>query len=337
MMVRLAWTLLAVVAALVTVGAWGFAPAYRFPCVERKSRTALCAEGGGGGGGRGGDPLDESNGEGFTRKQVLRAEAENPFRKFRGFIYAGLASAAVVGTLVTGTSLLALEFGRRPDLQSDVLYQNLAINIGGIVGLLFLLKRDQDAEQRTLQRIAQGGKLANLLVKLSSYSGLVGGEEGAENMELTQVMKLADFRKNRGYEKNVLLLIGSQEQLGQSVASSLPLSKSLLQNQCLLVPLVMDPTTLSLSALDTAGQAAAMPHVGTPIGLSAWNDVVGREMEAASKQSSGALADKGITLLLKQNGKIGKRKFGLPVFEAKGSSTTGEDVVGGFDISSIFY
>lgn len=278
-------------------------------------------------------------GEGeFTRKQVLRAEAENPFLRFRGFIYAGLLAAAVVGSLVTGTSLLATELGRRSDLQVETLYQNLAINLGGIGALLFLLKRDKDAEQRTLVRISQGGKLANLLVKLSSYSGLVVGEEGSADEEvLTQVMKLADFRKNRGYEKNILLLIGSEEQLINTVASSLPLSKSLLQNQCLLIPLVVDPGTLTLSAFASVGaKAAAAPHIGTPMGLPGWNDVMGREMEAAMKQSSGALADKGITLLLKQNGKIGKRKFGLPLFEAS-SANAGTKEEGGFDIGSIFY
>ena len=261
------------------------------------------------------DMVDEATSGAYTQKQILRAEAESPFRKVRTFLFAGLLAAAALGTLVTATSILA---GKT----DDSLYQNLAINVGGILGLALLLKNDAAAEQKQLKRISQGGKLANLRVQLSSFSG---------QLEETQIMKLADFRQQRGFSRNLIVIIGPKEAVEQSIKTSLPLSKALVTNQCLLIPLILDASTMQLSALTASSvTAAAQAHVGLPVGLVGWTDVMGQELQMALKQNADAM-EKGITILVKMNGKVGKRKMGVPLFEENDSSGTD----GGFNVARV--
>lgn len=270
----------------------------------------------------------------FTQKQLLRSEAESPFRKIRFFAYAGLSASAVISTIITLSSLLAVSLGRRSDLNMEELSSNLAVNLGGLAVMSVLFRRDKDAEISQLNRINQGGKIASLKVRTA-------GEKEGDPFVL---QRLADFRINRGNAKNVLVVIGRREALVESIKSSLPVSRSLEANQLLLIGLAIDTSSLALSAIDRLPRDGNEPeseslqpwrHIGIPSSLPAWNDAFAQEIKTALKQNEFAL-EKGITLLIKQNGKIGKRKFGLPIFEERGDrvdAAPGE----GFDVSSLFY
>ena len=80
----------------------------------------------------------EQNEDGYTRKQLLRAEAETPFLKVRLFFLAGLLVSAGLSFLTTLPAIIAVSSGvRRGDMTE--LGTNLAINAGGIVGIGTLL------------------------------------------------------------------------------------------------------------------------------------------------------------------------------------------------------
>jgi hypothetical protein len=109
---------------------------------------------------------DDDDGEGYTRKQIIKEEIEAPFRKIRFFLYFSLIGAASIGTVITLTMLLA---GRSADMNQ--LYTNLAINVGGLPVLGLLYKRDLDSQNALLERIKKGGSLAGLRLKINQ-----GGE-----------------------------------------------------------------------------------------------------------------------------------------------------------------
>lgn len=280
------------------------------------------------------DPELGSSSSAFTQKQLLKEETEAPFRSIRIYGYISLLAAAGLGAFICFTKILAVSLSGRPGDLTD-LYTNLAINLGGVPIIAYLWKRDLDSKQSILERIQKGGSLAGLKVRLTEF-----GEP--------TVVKLSDLRRDRGIDKRVVIVAAPKELLRSSLNSSISQSKELVQNDLLVVPLVVNRaapgqpdyelTASSMAAvlgLQSLEETEALPtdHIGLPVVLSAWNDVIKKEMAVAIKQNPDAL-DKGITIVIKKNGKVGTRRFGVPIWE-----TLVEDVQNrssqGLDISNI--
>ena len=89
----------------------------------------------------------------------------------------------------------------------------------------------------------------------------------------------------------------------------------------LIIPLLLTTSNdkdnsfqLSIPVLDT--MLAAVPednllHIGLPISISSWQAVIGREIAQQKKEA----ISKGITIVIKKNGKVGSRRFGVPLWE----------------------
>ena len=107
---------------------------------------------------------NEGNG-GFTRRQILKEETEAPFRKIRYFLYLSLTLSAALATLITGTSILAVNGGLREGNLTE-LYQNLGINLAGLPVIAYFWRRDVMSQNALLERIEKGGSLARLKLKL---------------------------------------------------------------------------------------------------------------------------------------------------------------------------
>lgn len=256
------------------------------------------------------------NDAGFTRKQLLRAETEAPFAKVRLFVYVGLIVSAGLGFLTTLPALIAVSSGYRSgDLKE--LSLNLGINAGGILAIGFLIQRDLAADKGRLERIQKGGSLAALNVKIASSDGPI-------------VLKLADLRRDRGIEKRVVIVAAPKELIQTSIRSSILMSSSLFSNDLLVIPLVVDGvnsngeisfvsdsiSTIVNEELKQNGlDETKSNHLGYPVALAAWTQCLQKEFSAALSQSPQAL-DKGVTIVIKKNGKVGSRRFGVPVFEA---------------------
>lgn len=262
---------------------------------------------------------NEDYNEGYTQKQILKEETEAPYRKVRVFGYFALLGAAGIGSLVSLTKVLALNM-RGPVVNipgvTDDTYLNLFINLAGLPVLLYLLKREDDSRKNRLERIAKGGSLAGLQVK---YEGVMSSG-GA-------VIKLSDFRRDRGIDKRVVIVAATKDLLQSSLQTSIGMSESIIQNDLVIVPLAIDNTSdinsyrlssvniASLVGLSEDDNTTDLTHLCDPVAINNWNKVIKNELLTALKQQPTAL-EKGITLIIKKNGKVGSRRFGVPIWES---------------------
>lgn len=258
---------------------------------------------------------DQENGQQtYSQKQLLKEETEAPFRKIRFFTYLSIALGAGVGSLVSFTGLLASSV-KGISNGGDDLY-NLGINLGLIAITAVLWNRDIKSQDALLDRIQKGGKLAGLKVRLNEVDGPL-------------VVKLADLRRDRGIEKRVVIVAAPQELLSSSLESAVKQSASLAANDLLMVPLQIErsdersaytlriPAVSDIDILTGEGSTRAQfdSVVALPSGIDAWNDAMRAELSVAIKQQPEVL-NRGITIVIKKNGKVGTRRFGVPIWES---------------------
>ena len=225
----------------------------------------------------------------FTQKQILKEETEAPFRKVRIFFYISLLSAAGLGTVICLTKILAFTLQSRPSADLTDLYTNLGINLAGIPVLGYLWKNDLEKQKVLLDRIQKGGSLAGLKIKLLTPAGSL-------------TVKLSDLRRDRGIDKRVVIVVAERESVLNSLQTSIARSLEMLQNDLVIVPLVIesDPNNdyiLSAPTLEglylpegTAGSLEDnLEHIGIPVALAGWNNVVRKEISTALTQDTNAL------------------------------------------------
>lgn len=284
------------------------------------------------------DDDNDMNGAGsgqFTRKQILKEETESPFRAVRYFGYISLGSAAALSSFITLTSIAAVSSGARQGDMNELI-NNMGINLAGLVTMGYLWNREQKSQNSQLQRISKGGKLAQLKLKC---------KDPITNESI--VCKLSDFRRDRGFEKKVIIIAAPKSMLVESLKSSF--SQAEFMEGFMIVPIAIEEVGLGsgsgnyrLSALSSsdfnnneateAGDDSNdintdsnvindindindLNYVGAPVALSSsWDEVVRSEVDAALAQRGDAL-EKGFTLQIAKNGKVGSRKFGVPLWE----------------------
>ena len=268
-------------------------------------------------------------GEEFTRKQIIKEEIEAPFRKVRMFLYTALFAAAGLGSIITITKLLAtLSGAMSEDLQQ--LYTNLGVNLGGLPVIALLYKRDLDSQRALLERIQKGGKLAGLRMKMATEDGPI-------------IVKLSDLRRDRGIDKRVVIVAAPKELLRTSLQTSIQEAKNLIANDLVIIPLIIEEATSSGDYTLTATSLEAMipdvpniaeyEHIGLAMALASWNAVIKKELAVAIKQQPEALA-KGVTIIIKKNGKVGTRRFGVPIWEGLVRDVADRKEIG-LDVSNI--
>lgn len=254
-----------------------------------------------------------------TQRQILKEETEAPFRKIRIFLYISLLAAAGLGTLVSLTKVIALTAGAQVAAAGDETYLNLGINLAGIPVLSYFWKRDLDSQKSRLERIQKGGSLAGLKLK---YVNSVD--------DTTTVVKLSALRRDRGIDKRVIIVAAPKELLKSSLASSIGIGSDITQNDLVIVPLSIDTVSpygdnsipdggYSLSSIEVKEllgltDTTSCEHIWSPVALPNWNKVIKSEMATALKQQPEALM-KGITVVIKKNGRVGSRRFGVPLWE----------------------
>ena len=303
--------------------------------------------------------MDEGTQGSFTQRQILKEESEAPFRTVRIYLYIALLAAASLSAFICLTQILAVYTSNRSgNVDMSNLLTNLAINLGGIPVLAFLWKRDLDARQSKLERIQRGSSLAGLRLKINTENG-------------PSIVKLIDLRRDRGIEKRVVIVVGKKELLTSSIKSSLSFGRALFETDLLVVPLLIDSQTSSSEKFSLTSfnveSAIAFPdgstvsdnsitnntgtpsidknvftnHIGIPVFMPSWDEVIRRELSIALKQQPDAinkgkqlffrryilldflkiidinlvLLHVGITIVIKKNGKVGLRRFGVPIWE----------------------
>jgi Protein of unknown function (DUF3493). len=256
---------------------------------------------------------------GYTVKQRLREEVESPFRKVRLVFFASSAGSALTALYFSSLSALKAYMGGYSDAPPlEEALTSCAINIGGAIVCGLLAYRDYQAGQANLERIARGGKLARLAVSPAS--------ENAEKM----VRTLSEYRRN----SRVLICAGGKEYV-ENMCKSLNadqrsdeniLPQLLADVNVLVVPVYL---TESFTVGDTKqiwknaspsdndrnfDSTRSDGAVAFPWNNASWTDYLQSEIETAEKQGFDVLT-KGITILVKKNGKILRRATGSPKWD----------------------
>lgn len=302
--------------------------------------------------------------EDYTEAQKLRAEVESPFSQARLFAFPALFAAAGIASYFAGTALLASSLGVRDPNPNGV--GDLAIDLGSMVALGFLWRRELQGRESRLKRISFGSKLAALRVaQLAASDG---------RLKSGPAVSLADLRRGRGQARRVVILCAPEETLVSSLEVACASASDLAAADFLIVPLISTGTAtsptlipLSLDRLQTIAQCApalaqlqasaamvapaaeassetqpplpweaAKPDaaLGWPVALplsGGWASALSSELEQASKQDA-SIMGRGLTVILKKNGRVGTRRLGMPnwsnlLMDVEGRRRAGLDVV----------
>lgn len=273
-------------------------------------------------------------GEKFSQSTKLRGEVEDPFSKLRLFAFPAAFGGAAIASYFGITSALAELAGVRS--ASPDTYTNLAIDVAALGTIGFFWRQEILGNEKRLKRIAAGAALAALRVQ-----PLTGPKMGKS-------IRLVDLRSGRGsndpfdeQSKRVVVVAAETEALAATLATARAASAAIAEADLLVVPLLLEipaasgsiprvampPPALVLPDGEDTGSNA---HMALPQGLGAWQEVLDQELETALGQDKN-VASRGLTLVLKKNGRVGTRRLGTPdwvglVGDVAARATAGLDV-----------
>ena len=276
---------------------------------ESGSRLAMKGDGGG--------KLEETFG-GYTAKQRLREEVESPFRTVRLFFFGSSTVSALVAFYFSMLSAVKSYAGYADAPPMQEAMQSIAINVIAVAVCSAITYRDWQAGESNLARIKQGGALAKLVVQRAS--------------DESDIATLSDYRRS----SRVLIAAGGKEYISElcrslnadQLADKNTLAEAIKSAEILLVPVLLQEAQAdSVRVGDTSSCwketppypdldknfdiARANEIVGFPRGPMAWAEMLEPEIKTAIGQGFD-VREKGITLIIKKNGKILRRATGQP-------------------------
>jgi hypothetical protein len=238
----------------------------------------------------------------YSQDIRLREEAESPFRKVRFFTYASLGAGAVQSLLVSSARIAAALSGINTDLLDESI-TNAAVDLGGIVVLAILTKRDMEAQESRLKRAKKGGDLARLMIRASKSLAEDASDSALPGMFFNT--NLSSLRRGRGIEKRVVIAAAGKEKVAEILKEASRLQDALTLNDFIIVPVV-----LPQGIAPTVDENMPLPEcVALPLGAN-WKSVVDDETEEARRQGID-VEGQGIAIVLKKNGRVGQRTKGV--------------------------
>jgi hypothetical protein len=244
-----------------------------------------------------------------TQNQRLREETEAPFAKLRLFAWPVLFAGAGLGTFIASTTLIAEAIGSREAIDGSAL--NLGIDIAAVISVGALWRNDVASRDTRLRRITAGSAIAALSVLCLAD----GTSRPLKNLRVG--------RGEGGDGMRVVIVAATEKALCSTLRQAEELSPRLVESDLLLVPVLLDSSGATpraeapTAAMLTRDSDAAAPreHLALPQALANWQDVLAIELQTALGQDATA-ADRGLTLVLKKNGRVGTRRLGSPDWDA---------------------
>ena len=184
-----------------------------------------------------------------------------------------------------------------------------------------------------MRRIAMGAAIASLRVQQ------LGGPQAGKSV------KLVELRSGRGADdpfdeqaRRVVVVCAEEATLGASLAEARRFSGALCDADLLVVPLVTADATGAVATPSPAlirgeDDAPAVAHVALPQDLATWQTVLADERATAASQDAN-IAQRGFTLILKKNGRVGTRRLGLPDWQSLAGDVASR-AAAGLDVKNI--
>ena len=259
-------------------------------------------------------PDDEELFGGFTAKQRLREEIESPFRKVRLLFFGASTGSALLALYFSLLNAAKANAGFRDAPPLSEALQSCGINVLAVLFCATITYNDYRAGEANLARIAQGGRLAKLVVSPAS-------EPAART-------PLAEYRRSA----RVVLACGGADyiqSLALSLASDQRADENTLPAQIEAVDVVVVPVLLEANGARVGDALAcwrgaepgpedrnfdasrADAVVAFPRGSDAWVEYLASEIDTARGQGFDPVA-KGLTIVVKKNGRILRRVSGQP-------------------------
>ena len=101
---------------------------------------------------------------GYTAKQRMREEIESPFRKVRLIFFGASTGSALLALYFSILNVAKAATGFSNDIPLDEAVSSTAINVVAVLACAAITWNDYQAGEKNLERIAQGGRLAKLVV-----------------------------------------------------------------------------------------------------------------------------------------------------------------------------
>jgi hypothetical protein len=254
----------------------------------------------------------------YSTEIRLREEAESPFRKVRFFFYISFAAGAATSLAVSSARIVASLAGVNEDLLQESVI-NTAVDIGGLVLIAFLFKRDVDAQESRLKRASKGADLARLKIRGSKSLLRCDGDSP------TLTTSLSALRRGRGIEKRVVIVTAGKNKIDEILKEASVLQESLILNDLVVVPVVL-PQATAPSLQDDLPECISLPAGN------GWKSVINDEISEARKQGVD-VENEGISIILKKNGRVGQRTKGVFLTNMVGEVVARRE--SGMDVSNI--
>lgn len=255
----------------------------------------------------------------------LRSEAEAPWRSLRLVLCGFSVASAGMGTLISLPQLIGAVGNAPGALAVNTVLENLAVNLGAVGLFGFLFRRDWQAREKQMARLAREEQLANQQVQLANGKRL----------------RLVDLQGT----SRVVLAAGTTQQVAEALAAAEPYREQLMRRGVLVVPLPIFSSSNSSSSSNGASSngsssaAATIPALKPEdlrwrvqaINPEAWRSWFDEQLALTTK----ATADQGLYIGLRLDGRTRASGMGCPPwarFAAELAPLEGDDKwVGFFD------
>lgn len=252
-------------------------------------------------------------------RSKLLAESIAPWRSLRLFIYAGLASGALLGGLITLSGVAAALSGARDDVDLNTEYLNLAIDFGAVAAFAFLGKFDLDKQKELSEKVDE--KMERKKEQKKVTKAMQEREKTLSNL-LMEIQVSADGQTRQapvagiqaGAKQHIIIVAGPKKACKDALIGANLLKMDFAMSNVLVVPYEMDAGAVEKQTRPTGGFGdrpvyESQPYVGRVAG-EGWEEYINAEMEDAVKQNGEKTRKEGIAIVIANNGKIIRRGVG---------------------------
>mmetsp|Transcript_18270 Transcript_18270/g.34909 ORF Transcript_18270/g.34909 Transcript_18270/m.34909 type:complete len:460 (-) Transcript_18270:132-1511(-) len=270
-----------------------------------------------------------------TPSLELEAEVRNPFRRFRQFVWGGSLAASGLGSVVSLTQTIGAITGKETIPLSQA-SQNLAINTGIALGMLFLLNQESKGNEKSKEQILEFREvIGNATERVKTMSSmkvglrskddtLSGGSKGFGLDGDDTGIRYASLKSLQAANgKRAVIVAGNAKFIQETLKNARradakgvsPGDSRFDREKVLLVPVVMiDPDAKTL-AMPQIGGKNQLPFVAIPQDMNKWRNLLAQEFKYGFDQGNANIFREGIVLAIDEVGRVVQRGVGMPTMD----------------------